>query len=375
MIFDFRFPISDLFRFLLQSAIALVFCAGSVLAQDLLSEPLAEIPFSKKDADGISPTHVYAKAELLNRSLDQLIEVWNEKKLGKSLVQNPEFPPEGQESGLPYEFEQELRPMHVYQTMLICTWRLQHLDDHEALNVRHIPTMSSQPRKYDPRDVFFLVTMMLENVHRIAGKLNITDMPVEKKPEGERTPTDVFYQGVKVFMKLNALHGRKDLQPSEVYSQMVRAAEDARSILRQDDPACRYRIDCKVLREGETRIPGDVFGKCLDIRELIKLHCEARKIDVTPIPIKPEDKINPRDVFFQTQIIIAELNLLKLKLDTTSSTPLPIEVPDETTPTDVFQQALMVEHLVRQIKSGAAISIEDELATFGEKRLESAVGR
>lgn len=365
MISDFRISISDLCPSqsaisIHKSAIVWLVMSLPLLAQNSLSEPLAEIPLSATDADGISPTHVYAKAELLNRSLDRLIEVWNEKKLSSSAVHNPELPSENEDIGLPQDIESELRPMHVYQAMLICTWRLQDLDDHEALKIRPIPTMSSQPRKYYPRDVFTLVTMMLENVHRMAKELKIADMPVETKPDGEKTPTDVFYQGVKAFMKLNALYGRDDLKPSEVFSQMVRAAEDARNILRQDDPACRYRIDRP--ENTEERKPSDVFEKCLEIRQLIKQHCEALGIDVTPVPEPPEGKINPRDVYFQTQIIIAELNLIKYRVRTNSSTPLTIEVSDDTTPTDVFQQALMVEHLVRQIKSGAGISIEDELA-------------
>ena len=324
-------------------------------AQNPLSEPLADIP-PTDDPDGISPTHVYAKAELLNRSLDRLIESWNEQKLGATIVRSPE---------LPHEVEKDLQPMHVYQTMLTCTWRLQQLDDHDDLNVRHIPTMSSQPREYRPRDVFFLVTMMLENVQQIAKKLKIEDMPSEQKPESDKTATDVYFQAVKAFMKLNALNEHETIEASEVYSQMVRAAEDARSILRQYDPACRYRIDR--IENTEERKPADVFGKCLEIRQLIKQHFEflkdrldetqAKELKVTPIPDMPTQTINPRDVFFQTQIIIAELNLLKMALGTKSSTPLAIEVGDETKPTHVYQQGLLVEYLVRQIQSGANLPL------------------
>ena len=80
-------------------------------------------------------------------------------------------------------------------------------------------------------------------------------------------------------------------------------------------------------------------------------------MQVTPLPDLAAEGIRPRDVFFQTQILIAELNLIKLRLETVSSTPLAIKAPDDTTPTDVYQQALLVEHLVKQFQSGAQISL------------------
>lgn len=318
--------------------------------QSTLSEPLAAIPLDADNfRDGISPTHVYAKTELLNRSLDRIIEVWNEKRLSDSVIRI-------NESDYPFAIESNLRPMHVYQTILICTWRLQQFDDHEQVKIRHIPTLASQPRVYSPRDVFFLVTMMLDNVHRIGKKLGINDMPSDEMPFEDKSPTDVFNEGVRVFVKLNALHGRADLKPSEVFAQMVRAAEDARTILRQADPACRYRIDRPENRQ--TRTPTDVFVKCLDIRELINQHAARLGMELTPVPQPPAGTLNPRDVFFQTQIIIAELNLLKLHLGTVSSTPLTIEVSDDTTPTDVYQQGVMVEYLLQQIKSGDLTRVE-----------------
>ncbi|HRX82850.1 MAG TPA: hypothetical protein P5307_27475 [Pirellulaceae bacterium] len=95
-----------------------------------LSDPLAAIPLDSVNfPDGISPTHVYAKPELLNRSLDRIIEVWNENRLSETVVSVDE-------SDYPFAVESNLRPMHVYQSMLICTWRLQQFDDHEHVKVR-----------------------------------------------------------------------------------------------------------------------------------------------------------------------------------------------------------------------------------------------
>ena len=67
-----------------------------------------------------------------------------------------------------------------------------------------------------------------------------------------------------------------------------------------------------------------------------------------PVPDPPEYEVRPRDVFLQTQIIIAELNLLKKRLNTVSTTPLPVPVSADTTPTDVHGQATMIEYLLSQ---------------------------
>lgn len=53
----------------------------SVQGQSRLRDPLASIPLeAERFPDGISPTHVYAKTELLNRSLNRIIQEWNEQQ-------------------------------------------------------------------------------------------------------------------------------------------------------------------------------------------------------------------------------------------------------------------------------------------------------
>ena len=69
-----------------------------------------------------------------------------------------------------------------------------------------------------------------------------------------------------------------------------------------------------------------------------------------PVPeVATGVKIRPRDVYFQTQVIISDLNLLKMQLGTISTTPLPVPVSDDTTPTDVHGQATMLEYLLGQV--------------------------
>jgi hypothetical protein len=290
------------------------------------------IPPDDAFREGISPSHVYARIDLLDRSLDALLE-----------AQTIEL----KEAVFPKAVEQDLEPMHVYQAVLICTWRLQQLDDLPEVDIKPIPTISADPRVYYPRDVFFIVDLMLNNVRAIGAKIGV-DMPADEMPSVDKTPTDVFNRAVRVFVKLNALCGYKDLEPSEVFAQMVRGVEDVKSMLRQADPAARYRIDKPSTEPNRT--PGDVFEMCLSIRKQINLMRQAFDMETVPVPqMSVREGIRPFDVFFQTQIIIAELNLLKKPLKTKSNSPLPVPVTGKT-PTRVHEQATMILHLLEQVK-------------------------
>lgn len=289
--------------------------------------PNPGIPLDESFPDGISPSHVFSKVDRLDRSLNVLLAARG-------------LPAQS----FPTEVEKGLKPMHVYQAMLSCSNRLQELDD--QLDVFAIPTITVRPTEYAPRDVFFVVITMLDNVDRIAKMINASGLPNDEVTVAEKTPTDVFGIAIRVFVKLNALSGHDELRPAEVYAQMVRGVEDVKSILRQNDPACRYRIDKPA--SPPDRKPADVFQKCLEIRSLINRHRSKLDMPTIPVPDPPEYEVRPRDVFLQTQIIIAELNLLKMRLNTVSTTPLPVPVSADTTPTDVHGQATMIEYLLDQ---------------------------
>ena len=298
-------------------------CGNVLVAQD-------EIPLDDKFPDGISPSHVFSKMDLLDRCLVAITK--------KQLVPTP---------AVVREIEKDLQPLHVYQTVLSCVSRLQELD--ERLGVFAVPTISARPTQYAPRDVLFVVDIMLSNVKRIATSMQIAELPTDEIVVTGKTPTDVYGLAIRVYLKLNSLCGNSDLSPNEVFAQMVRAVDDAKSMLRQSDPACRYRIDSPAAPEGSQ--PSDVFAQCLKIRHLINTHRDSLGMQAVPVPERPGSLIRPADVFFQTQIIIGEMNLLKLQLKTVSSTPLPIPVRDKT-PTDVLRQANMLDHLLKQIRSG-----------------------
>ena len=275
----------------------------------------------------VTPSDVYAVTDLLSRSLDVLLEARN-------------VPP----PAAPSNSETDLKPMHVYQLHVACVERLHEFE--AQIKLPRIPLVVSRPMQYKPVDVRILSQLMIADVRRVAAALNIAGLPKTVESFSGKSPTDVFQVTLAVYVKLNALAGKTKITPNEVYSQLLRGAADARSILAHVDASRRYRIDVPAVDGKKT--PPDVFAQCLEVRKTINKVREELKLGTTPIPqVGKAGDLRPEDVFVQTQIIIAELNLVKLGTNTQNSTPLAVPVSGKT-PTSCYQQAAEIEYLLKQ---------------------------
>jgi len=277
----------------------------------------------------ITSNDVFATVELTDRTLEILIKARAIEKIEEIKI-----------------IEQGLKAMHVYQMLVAVTDMMIELEKKE--NIRPMPKIVATPTEYIPEDVKIVADILLNETHRVLYTLKIYDYPQYNDSFSDKTPTDVFEKILSIFAKLNILAGKENISPTETFQQMTRGVSDVKSILSHIDPAQRFRIDGPVSPKGLT--PTDVFRKCLQIRKEINLLREHFKMEIVPVPeVKEEQQFQPRDVFIQTQIIIAELNLLKMRTGTMSSTPLPIPVPEKV-PSDVHQQAAMIEYLLKQVK-------------------------
>ena len=291
---------------------------------------LAPMPAAAQQfPDGITPNDSYVSAAHLLQVVDVLLQ-----------AKGIEAPPvlEVNETGL--------GPFHVYQMALTAASRVQEFD--LRVGVQPFPTIASSPRLLAPRDVKYVVDLLANNLRLAAQKLGVADrLPAEMPQATGKTPTDVFTVLVEVFVKLDRLCGHDKISHNEVFAQLVRATADVRTILQQGDPASRYRIDAPAADPDRT--PRHVLESALAVRETIKQLNERMDMQPTPLPTSfPEGEIGPDYPFVQTQIIIAELNLLKVHLQTASSTPLAIPVAGKT-PTTVHQQALLMHYLLQQV--------------------------
>ena len=283
-----------------------------------------------ESSDVVTPSNVYATMDALTTAVDLILDA----------KQIPVPPPRKcLESGL--------GPFHVHQFQLACVERLHTLQRQAGMSP--IPLVVSTPMKYSWADVKKITDLMASEVWKFGSALEIEGLPDKLDTFSEKTPADVAEITLNLFAKLSAMSGQEKISPNEVFAQVVRAGADAEAILKQIDPACRYRVNPPASKPG--RKPSDVFAKCLEVRHAINKLRESMKLSATPVPSMSADrKLQPADVFIQTQIIIAELNLLKMNTGTISSTPLAIPVSDKT-PTNVHEQVALLQYLLPQVRS------------------------
>jgi hypothetical protein len=268
---------------------------------------------------------VCAAIELLNRSVDQV--------LAARSIKSP-LEPINQERGLRLE--------HVYQLHLACLEQLHDLDAMTRLG-RIPPLASSRPMHYSAHDVLALSQLMHEELKRPAWILWITRLPEEKARVTGRAADDAFAETQRLYVKMNALAGKQQASADDVCAQLVRAVADAKAVLQHIDAAHRYRIDAPQTQAAKS--PGDVLDQCLAVRRSINQVMQDLSQPVTPLPAV--DGNNVDQVFFQTQIVLAELNLLKLHIGASSSTLLAVRERNKTW-TDAVNQAVLLEYLLNQ---------------------------
>ncbi|NJL60289.1 MAG: hypothetical protein HC887_12320 [Desulfobacteraceae bacterium] len=216
-------------------------------------------------------------------------------------------------------------------------------------NLRPMPRIVSSPMSYVPEDVRNLGQMLTREIQRISDIRGIKNYPNDERQFQGKVPADVFGKHLDVFIKLRLLADIEEISPNEVYSQFVRATSDVKSVMTQIDPAQRFRIDAPKASPADIK-PAHTFEVCLQIRREINMLRQNFGLLPVPLPeLAKDDDIRPADVFIQSMIIIAELNLLKMATGTVSSTPLAIPVFGKT-PADTYQQAVMVKYLLSQVR-------------------------
>ncbi len=319
-------------------AIFLVFIlAFTVISRPAASQEGGQPSIAAKTAK-VTPSDVFVLVDLLNRSLDVMLDAGQ--------IKQPQ-PTASVEKGL--------GPMHVYQLAVACVNRIYDFDI--QINIRPIPQVIVRPMKYTPADVKPLLELMLGDIWRAAFALKINDLPEEEGKFSDKSPTDVFQGMLNLFIKLSALTRQENIDPNTVFSEISRAVTDVKSILSQIDPVCRFKVNPPAGKPGLK--PADVFAECLNARRVINKYRQEFNMNIVPVPqLSAVSLIRSVDVYVQTQIIIAEVNLLKMATNTISSTPLAIPSAGKT-PSDVHQQAVMIQYLLNQINTLKDIVAQD----------------
>ena len=300
------------------------------------SEPRAQTSVDSEFHE-ITPSNVFAGLELLNRKLDRLLETAGRDSQVEAV--------KSRESGL--------EPMHVFQMHLACIEQFRAIQRNAGIYT--MPLVVAAPEKYSPPQVFLLTKMLLRAVDQYAESVTPSLLPNNTNTYHGKTPTDVFQLAVSALEKILALGGTSEISPSEVFAQALRVRHDAQAIVKtvaqmeRDDVDIRRRLKANSfgvnvnghhldVEKDIQRQPVDVFEQCLELRLVINSIREQLDTPTTPSPrYSKGEKIRPADVYLQTQLTIAELNLLKLFTGSMVMSP-PTQPASGKSPTEVYAQ-------------------------------------
>jgi len=286
--------------------------------------------------DGVSPSNVYATMDLVERTADALL-----------MSMHRRTPPP------PKSFETSLQPMHVYQLAAATASRVQAFA--EAKSVVAPDRIEVAPKKYFPRDVKKLADTMLSELRAAGAKMNVSDLPQTESEFAGKTPSDVYQVVMHVFVKASVLVGNAKITPNDVYAEMATAAAVAKSIVEHTGESFNEDFP----KPEPKRKPVDVFNISLEARG--QINAVRKAIGLSEISINhPVNgyRIRPIDVFVQSQLILAELNMVKMEIGMTTPAPKPVKVSGKT-PTDVWGQVSLTRHLLSQLHQDKLAAVKD----------------
>ena len=318
----------------------------------------ATVRGSKPKGSTITPSDVYAKLELIQRKLDALLA--KQKSGSHRLIEIKAR-------------ETQVKPMHIYQLHLTCLDQLRAFERTNGLTM--VPLIVASPVDYQPGDVYQLTSLLADRLDQIAQQQGVGPLPGDLQSVEGKTPTDVYQVIVPVFCRLLALNQIDQLTPNDVYAQAIRARIDAQAIVShmaqsQSDSFTRQRhlqarafglsgdgnhlqLDPAAIRE-----PKDAFDACVNARGTINQIWRAQNREAMPLPRRTaSEKIIPADVYLQTQMLIAELNLLKYTTGATAPTP-PTNVFRGQTPAKVYNEAYWANYILEALVPETGVSTQ-----------------
>lgn len=330
--FTTNYQAKCLFQFLQVSLLSLIIAIGHVN--------------SVNAEDKYSPNHVFAGIEYANNIIDLLIE-----EKGISNIQ------------IPQSKEVAAKPMHVYELHISTLNELYH---YALKNDRRPPPLvTSSPIKYSPTDVYYLTQLLISNLESIYMDLG-GEIDFSIQDYSAKTPADVYQELFVLYYKLSRLNNKEKISPNEVYAHIYRAKEDLQfSLLTLSkqlniDQEHKKRLlvtsiygmhpDGSTMSTKEkNKNPADVLAKAFEVRNKLNKLREKNNLSVIKIPsIESYSQIKPIDVFLQTQFVIAELNLLKMPMNITSTTNNAKPASNKT-PSDVYHEMKHISYMLDRV--------------------------
>ncbi|MBB1076130.1 hypothetical protein HUU62_17120 [Rhodoferax sp. 4810] len=264
-----------------------------------------------------------------------------------------------------YSQERDIKPMHVYQ---LYATALMELYNYELTNQRHPPPLVVvAPINYTPTETYQLAQIVIAALEELYQE-EVGPIDITQSPQAAKTPSEVYQSLFVLYVKLTRLNGKQDFTADDVYAQLHRVADDLRNILvtlsqRLPDNKEREKrllitaayginTDGSQLSEPDSNAtPTDVLVKALAVRDKLNVWRKKYRLpDIQRPDVSAFKQVGFADVFLQTQIIIAELNIIKMSQKIVSVTNLAQPVTGKT-PTDDYQAIKHIDYMLERILS------------------------
>lgn len=298
-------------------------------------------------ARSYTPSHVFSGIEYANQMLDGILA-----RKGVKDIQ------------IPLSREYSAKAMHVYELHVSV---LAELHRYAMSNNRPPPPLpASTPIKYSSTDVYYLTKLLVNNMEELYQDM-IGSPDFSMKKHSGKKPAAVYQELFELYYKLNRLNGRSKISPNEVYAHTIRAKEDLQYTLLtiskrmsdQDEEKKRLlvtaiygmHVDGTVLTPlTKGKKPAEVIEKAFDVRGKLNQLRERNKLaNIAPPKLNSFfGAVRPIDIFLQAQFIIAELNVLKIPMEISSTTNSAKQVTGKT-PSDVFQEMKHIEYMLDRL--------------------------
>jgi len=277
-------------------------------------------------AEGISPSHVYQNTQRLIAEIELI-----RNKLG--VQDKPRHP----------GVQVKKKPIHVYAKALEVMEKVARAQARQGLKKAEVGGIPI--RKISPTEVFAISERILAELHRLKQKLNITKTISEPQFVAGKRPSDVYETMWRASYLLDGVAG--EIEPSFVF-------RNARLILAE-----LGQISDKLGTAKLIKLPEVIAGKKprdVNLQSFKNMHLLARlqrKLNIEPLraPSFPSGKITPSDVYYTTNILLAELVRIKVALGINTPRPT-VTLLEGKKPADVLAQMKLIADNISVLTKG-----------------------
>lgn len=233
------------------------------------------------------------------------------------------------------------KPRHVLQKAREVFQKLQALRYINGLTPNSIDPVPA--RAITPGDVKVLVDKILSDVKELQSVYGINASPKEAPLPSGKNPTDVYANLIRVSQSLDGL-GIPAVVPNDVY-QVAQTVVNQLAMIYSNAKGKDITVR-KMLVQGKS--PKDVYDQAFALVGTLKKLSDDGRLSVAGgvvLPTRKDNSISPSHVLDLMNVVLAEVNAMKISAGILEPTELAI-MSSGKTPSDVFQLVQQSQRIV-----------------------------